>query len=110
MRRPEPMTRAIEISEVKSRLSLLVNEVSRNEIRIIVEEAGAPIAALVSLADLERLAQFEKQREQRFAVVDRMRAAFADVPTEEIEREAARAVAEVRAEMTAERRAPTQDR
>jgi prevent-host-death family protein len=110
MRRSEPMTRAIEISEVKSRLSPLMNEVSRNEVRIIVEEAGAPIAALVSLADLERLARFEKQREQRFAVVDRMRAAFADVPTEEIEREAARAVAKVRAEMAAERKAPAQDR
>ncbi|MDF2760642.1 MAG: hypothetical protein K0S99_3277, partial [Thermomicrobiales bacterium] len=40
MRRPEPMTRAIEISEVKNRLSPLANEVSRHEIRIIVEEAG----------------------------------------------------------------------
>lgn len=110
MRRPEPMTRAIEISEVKSRLSPLANEVSRNEIRVIVEEAGAPIAALVSLADLERLARFEKQREQRFAVIDRMRAAFADVPTEEIEREAAKAVAEVRAEMAAEVKVRDRDR
>jgi prevent-host-death family protein len=105
MRRSEPTTRAIEISEVKSRLSPLANEVSRNEVRIIVEEAGAPIAALVSLADLERLARFDEQREKRFAVVDRMRAAFADVPAEEIEREAAKAVAEVRAEMAAKRKA-----
>jgi hypothetical protein len=54
---------------------------------------------------LERLARLDAQREERFAVVDRMRAAFADVPTEEIEREAAKAVAEVRAEMAAERKA-----
>jgi prevent-host-death family protein len=94
----------MEISEVKSRLSPLANEVSRNEIRVIVEESGTPIAALVSLDDLERLARFDEQREKRFAVVDRMRAAFADVSTEEIEREAARAVAEVRAEMATERK------
>jgi prevent-host-death family protein len=105
MRRPEPTTRTMEISEVKSRLSPLANEVFRNEIRVIVEESGTPIAALVSLDDLERLARFDEQREKRFAVVDRMRAAFADVPTEEIEREAARAVAEVRSEMAAERKA-----
>ena len=58
----------------------------------------------------ERLARFDEQREKRFAVVDRMRAAFADVPTEEIEREAARAVADVRAEMAAERKARALDR
>jgi hypothetical protein len=40
---------------------------------------------------LERLARLDEQREERFAVVGRMRAAFADVPTEDIEREAAKA-------------------
>ena len=105
MRRGEPITRTIEISEVKSHLSPLANEVSRKAIRVIVAESGAPIAALVSLDDLDRLARIDQQREARFAVVDRMRAAFADVSTEEIERETARAVAEVRAEMAAERKA-----
>lgn len=41
--------------------------------------------------------------ENPFAVIDRMRAAFADVSDEEIERETAKAIAEVRAEMAAER-------
>jgi hypothetical protein len=47
----------------------------------------------------------DEERESRFAVIDRMREAFADVPTEEIEQEVAKAVAEVRAEMAAEREA-----
>ena len=96
------MTRTIEITELRSRLSPLANEVFRNGIRVIVEEAGAPIAALVSLDDLERLARLDEQREERFAVVDRIRAAFADVSSEEIEREATNGVTEVRAEMAAE--------
>jgi hypothetical protein len=54
-------------------------------------------------ADLERWARLDRERDERFAVLDRMRAAIADVPPEEIEREVAKAVAEVRAEMAAER-------
>ncbi len=103
MRNPEPTTRIIEISEVKRQLSPLANGVARKEIRVIVEESGAPIAALVSLDDLERLADVDRDRVARFAVIDRMREAFADVSTEEIEREVAKAVAEVRDEMEAER-------
>ena len=75
-----------------------------------MEESGAPIAALVSLEDLERLTRLDEEREERFAVVDRMRAAFADIPTAEIEREAAKAVAEVRAEMAAEQQIRARNR
>ncbi len=42
-------------------------------------------------------------RQAQFAVIDRMREAFANVSTEEIEREVATAVAEVLAEMEADR-------
>ncbi len=45
----------------------------------------------------------DDERSPSFAVIDEMRAAFRDVPAEEIEREAERALAEVRAEMRAER-------
>ena len=108
MASPDVLTRTVEISDAKNQLSPLANEVSRQRLRIIVAESGAPVAALVSLGDLERLARIDAEREARFAVVDRMREAFADVSTEEIEREVAKALAEVRAEMAAERveRAP----
>jgi prevent-host-death family protein len=99
----QPATRTVSISEVKSRLSSLAKAVSQNEIRVIVEESGSPVLALVSVDDLERWSRMDREREARFAVIDRMREAFADVPTEEIERETAKAVAEVRAEMAAER-------
>jgi hypothetical protein len=70
---------------------------------VVVEESGAPIAALVSLDDLERLMDSHRDGDARLEVIDRMRAAFADISTEEIEREVEKALAEVRDEMEAER-------
>jgi hypothetical protein len=61
------------------------------------------VAVLVSPKDLEWIERFETEWEEDFAVFDEMSAAFAGVPAEEIERETAKAVAEVRAEMRAAR-------
>jgi len=102
----EPVTQTMKISEVKSKLNRLVNEVYRQETRVLVEKAGIPVAAIVSTEDLNQLARFDRERqarEHRFALLNRMREAFKDVPVEEIERETAKAIAEVRAEMEAER-------
>lgn len=98
----EPAARELEISEIERRLGPLVAEVSRGKTRVIVEKAGTPVAALVSIEDLRRWTRLDRERDERFAVIDRMRAAFSDVSAEEIEREVDRAVAEVRAEMAAE--------
>ena len=96
MREQDPMTQTMKISDVKNRLSRLVNEVYRKETRVLVEKSGIPVAALVSAEDLARLTRLDQEREARFAVVDRMREAFQDVSPEEIEREAARSVAAAR--------------
>ncbi len=99
MREPHPTTRTMKISDVKNRLSSLVNEVYRNETRVLVEKSGIPVAAIVSAGDLRRLSQLEQDREELFTAIDRMREAFKDVPPEEIEREADRAVAELRGKL-----------
>ena len=99
----EPARRTLKISDVKARLSSLVNEVYRKETRVLIEKAGIPVAALVSIEDLERLAQLDKERAERRRVLESMREPFRGVPAEEIERETEKAVAEVRAEMAAER-------
>src|SRR4051794_16931237 len=96
MREQQPMTQTMKISEVKNQLSSVVNRVYRKETRVLVEKSGIPVAAIISADDLKRFAQFEQEREQRFQAIDRMREAFKDVPPEEIEREADRAVAELR--------------
>jgi prevent-host-death family protein len=99
-----PDTETLSIAELGGDLRSLVGNVSQQQVRVIVEENGAPVAALVSIDDLRRWMRFERDREERFAVIDRMREAFADIPAEEIEEEVSRAVAEVREEMATERR------
>src|SRR5215216_4791596 len=97
MREQEPMTQTMKISEVKNTLSSLVNQVYRKETRVLVEKSGIPVAAIISADDLRRFAQLEQEREERFAVIDRMREAFQDVPAEEIEAETDRIIARNRA-------------
>jgi hypothetical protein len=48
--------------------------------------------------DLQLLARLEAQRNRDFAILDEMREAFKDVLPEEIEREVARVLGQVRAE------------
>jgi prevent-host-death family protein len=96
MREPTPMTQTMKISDVKNTLSSLVHQVYRQQTRVLVEKSGIPVAAIISADDLARFAQLEREREERFAVIDRMREAFQDVLPEEIAREAERSVAAAR--------------
>jgi len=98
MRARDSMTQTMKISEVKTHLSDVVNRVYRQEARVVVEKSGIPVAALVSTSDLARLDRLDKERAERFKVLDEMRAAFKDVPPEETERETDRITAEIRAE------------
>lgn len=102
MREREPMTQTMKASEARQQFSQLLNQVFRGETRVVVEKSGIPVAAIISAQDLEQLARFEAQREKDFAVIDEIRAAFKDVPDEELEREVARAVADARARLREE--------
>ena len=93
----------MKVSDVKSRLDSLVDRVSREGTRVLVERSGTPVAAIVSNEDLERLRRLDDERARDFALLDELAAPFVGVPAEEIEREGAKALAEVRAEMRAER-------
>ncbi len=103
MREQQPMTQVIKASEARQRWSEILNGVFRGRTRVVVEKSGIPVAAVISARDLERLTQMEAQREEHFRALDGLREAFKDVPPEEIEREVAKAVAEVRKEPRQER-------
>jgi prevent-host-death family protein len=98
----QPMTQTMKISEVKQQLNRLVNQVYRRETRVMVEKSGIPVAGIVSAEDLRRLDQLDRERAERFKVLEEFGEAFKDVPVEELEREVARALAEVRAERRAQ--------
>jgi prevent-host-death family protein len=95
---PEPMTKIIKASDARQQFSQLLNEVFRGESRVVVEKSGIPVAAIISAEDFKRLARLEAERNKDFAILDEMRDAFKDVPAEEIEREVAKALSEVRKE------------
>jgi prevent-host-death family protein len=97
MTEPTIPTETMKISDVRSNINSLVNEVYRHEKRVIVEKSGIPVAAVVSTEDLRRIDQLERTREVRFKIVDEIRAAFAGISSEELEEEGLKAVAEVRA-------------
>lgn len=99
----EATTVTMKASEARAQWSSLLNAVARRRTRVLVEKSGVPVAAIVSADDLERLARLDEERARDFAVIHEMRAAFADVSAEEIEREVAKAIAEVRAKKRAER-------
>lgn len=94
----EPTVQTMKATEVRQQWSRLLNEVFRHNSRVIVERSGIPVAAIISTSELERFMYLDAQREEHFKALDATREAFKDVPYDEIEREVAKALAEVRAE------------
>lgn len=105
-----PTTRTMTISEAKKTLSSLVTEVGQGTSRIVLEKAGAPVAALVSDYDLTRLERFDREWDERTQAIRRFSRAFADVPTHEAEAEVARIIAEVRRRRAVETKAEAERR
>jgi prevent-host-death family protein len=103
MREADPTTQTMNVTDAREHWSQVISAVFRRQKRVVLEKAGVPVAAIVSTEDLERLRRYDAERAADFAVIDRMRAAFKDVPDEELEREITNAVAEARADLRAER-------
>ncbi len=103
MNQAKPTLLKLSISEVRQRFAHVVNEVSRSNTRVIIERSGVPVAAIVTPDDLTRLDRLDDQDRRAWDVLEAMRAPFRGVPAEEIEREAEKAVAQVRARRRVER-------
>lgn len=91
--------RKVKASEARQQLSGLLNEVYAGQTRVVIERSGIPVAAIVSPDDLAQLERSEAERQARLNVLAKVREPFKEVPQEEIEREVAHALAEVRTEM-----------
>jgi prevent-host-death family protein len=99
----EPINKVVKATEARDQLPQILNSVYRGEGRVVIERSGIPVAAIVSPQDLAALNRLDQQRAGLAGVLSEMREAFKDVPQEEIEEETNKAVAEVRAQMRAER-------
>jgi prevent-host-death family protein len=97
-------TESLKFTEARSGLSSLLDRVFQRKTRVRLYKGSTPVAAIVSIADLERLERFDREREKNFAEMARIsREAFHDVSPEELEMRVDEAIAQVRAEMDAER-------
>lgn len=100
-----PVTKTVTASDARHQLSQILNQVFRGETRVVVEEGGVPIAAIISPQEMQRFDRYEAERAERFNVLDTIGAAFVDVPEAELEEELSKALAEIRAEQQAKNRA-----
>ena len=100
----QPTAPTMKISEVKQQFNRLVNQIYRQRTRLVIEKSGTPVAGIVSIDDLRRLERLDQEREELFLALHEFAKGFRDRSPEEIERETAKALAEVREEMRAERR------
>ncbi len=99
------VTRNADADDVRQSLPQTLSAVARAGERVVVEEDGVPVAAIVSLDDLNQLARLDAERADRFAVFERIGAIFADEDPEESDRLSALALAEARKQMRRERAA-----
>jgi prevent-host-death family protein len=90
------MTQTINASTARQEWNKILNKVFREETRIVVEKSGIPVAAIISAEDLKRLDRLEKERSDRFRVLDEIKASFRDIPESEIENETDQALTRVR--------------
>jgi prevent-host-death family protein len=86
MQEREPMTKTLKASVARQQFSELLNQVFKGETRVLVEKSGIPVAAIVSATDLNKLQQLESQQSERFKLLERLRAGFADLSEEQIQR------------------------
>ncbi|MBM2812723.1 MAG: Antitoxin [Chloroflexi bacterium] len=76
----------------------LVRKVSRQETRVVVEENGKPVAAIISARDLEHLTEMEAALTERFKVVEQIQSKNADLGPDEVQRIVDEEIAAMRAE------------
>jgi prevent-host-death family protein len=96
-------TESLKFTEARPKLSSILDRVFRRETRIRLFKGNTPIAAIVSIKDLEELERYERRREQAFKRMEKFAENFRDVSPEELQFQVDKAIAEVRAQRDAER-------
>jgi hypothetical protein len=102
-RPPERWT--ADVSDVGELVGTLVDKVARGRARLVVQQDGKDVAALVSAYDLERLEMLDRRAAEGWKAIQEIWARNVDIDPEEAERDIAEAIAEVRAEERAKRSA-----
>jgi prevent-host-death family protein len=96
-------TESLKFTEARPKLSSILDRVFQRKTRVRLYKGKIPVAAVVSIDDLERLESLDRERDYAFAQMARFAEGFRDVSEDELEMRINEAVAQVRAEMAAER-------
>lgn len=87
--------------DASENLSALLCRVRHGGETVILEEAGKPMAAVIPLEQYEKMM---REREARFAIIDKIRDAVPDYPEDEIDADIAEAVGYARMRSVERRR------
>lgn len=92
-------TETMSVSEARQKFSETLDRVRQEDVRIVVEKSGIPVAAVVSVDDMRRLERLEKDRAERMRdlreALQMTREEFRGIPGDVIEREIQKAIDEV---------------
>lgn len=88
-------TQTVERTELRQHIDALVTETA-DDSRVLIQDRGQTVATIVSTVGLHRLRRLDEREREIRRVLNAMSAPFEAVPSEEIEREATKALAEVR--------------
>ena len=97
--------RTADVSEAGELLTALLGQVSRGRTRLVVQQDGKDVAALVSAYDLERLEALDRRADEGFKAIQEIQARFSHMDPEEVERDILEEVEAMRAEDRAKRSA-----
>lgn len=98
-----PKKESLSVSEAEGRFGDLVSDVSQDDARVLVEKDGVPVAGIIPMVDMRRLARLDEQDREAYEILETIRSRFDDVSAEEIERQTERIMAEIKAENRAAR-------
>src|SRR5512139_53147 len=88
------MTIVIGAREARQKFADLLGRVGYGKEVAIVERSGKPMVAVIPVELYEQLVA---EREARFQVVEEIRRRLPEIPSEEVDKDVAQAIAEVRA-------------
>jgi PHD/YefM family antitoxin component YafN of YafNO toxin-antitoxin module len=98
-------TKAATTDEANDQLRELLAFVTAGQAhRVVIEQDGKPLAALISFADLQRFDRLLRHQQRDLEIFQQIGQAFVDASDEEVEREAIKAIEEIRAEAKEKRR------
>ena len=97
-------TERMSVSEARKHFSDVVTRPLRGKGRVIVEKSGTPVGAIVSIEDVRKLEELDREWAEIEDVFRRTQAGFRGTSHEELEQQIEKAIAEVEAEYDASRR------